>query len=78
MIEEEKFEQQKEIFRSSAFSAWLNGAGKNKSFNSYLNDLGLGERPIRISKEEKDKIIKKALEEDKKNRELFAKGYKQL
>jgi hypothetical protein len=79
MIEEDEIKLQKEMYRSSAFSAWLTGAGgKNKTFNSYLNDIGLGERPAKISKEEKEKIIQKALEEDKKNRELFAKGYVEL
>jgi hypothetical protein len=60
MLDKQKAEQRKEILIGSAFSVWLQGAGKDKTFDQYLQYYGLVEKEIPVSKEAKKAAVVKA------------------
>lgn len=62
MIEKHKLENWKNQMVSSAFTAWLLGAGsKGQSFNKFLKKYKLVEPEEPLSEDDKKAIVKKAL-----------------
>ena len=59
MISHEKREDIKNSMISAAFTAWLSNQ-TNKSFNDYLLSLGLGEKPVKLTDEQKTEMIKRS------------------
>lgn len=56
----QKVEREKQMFQVAAFNRWLTGNVKAKRFDEYLASLGLGEKPQKISKQEREEEIAKA------------------
>lgn len=76
LIAEIRLEEQKERMIAAAYTAWLMGAGGKKSFKSYITTLGLVEKPVPLTKEERKQLAKEAysraakiVELDRKRRE---------
>lgn len=60
MLDRQKADRQREGLTNAAFVAYLQGAGKDKTWNAYLQALGLVEKTAPITKEAKKKIVKKS------------------
>jgi hypothetical protein len=72
MIEKKKAEDLKNQMVCAAFVGWQRFLieGESKSFSEYLDRLGLGDE-IKLTKNEKERIIKKAYETGERVMNLF-------
>jgi len=60
MIGKERERRLKETMISAAFTAWLQGAGPEKTFPQFLRHYGLAEAEPIMSKDEKRLAVRKA------------------
>lgn len=59
-LELDRTQEAKARLIDQAFGAWLSGAGDKKSFNQFLNALGLGDKKEKPSPEKKAAMIAKS------------------
>jgi len=72
MVENEKLQNEKLLYKAAAFGAFLSGHGGKSSLSSYLRKLGLAEDEF-FSAGQKKAIAKRGLEVGKRVAELFKK-----
>lgn len=68
MIEEEEAENFKNLMIAASLTSFQLGAGKGKSFKSFIKQYGLSEPEEPITEERKKILIEKALENANKIR----------
>ncbi len=59
-LDRQKAERRRDELTAAAFGAYLQGAGKDKAWTTYLQSIGLADKPKPATKEQKKKIVEKS------------------
>lgn len=58
MLVKREVQREKQLMRSSALLAWLMGYGPKKTYNDFINTLGLGDKKFTDNYDKKEAIKK--------------------
>ena len=61
MLTDKEIKEEKRLMRASALHAWLTGNAPKKTYNDFINSLGIGEDKI-FTEKDKSEAIKKSKE----------------
>lgn len=79
MIQEQRRENIENQMRTAAFIAWqIRDFEKPVPFEQYLSSMGLGDKPVGLTKEDLARLTKRALDEARKAEIAFSKGFKKV